>query len=76
MVKGGQVRIGHTARAGMGDISRGWVCEHVYGWVWEGGKFLHVWARVGKGGPVWMGLTDWAVIGDIPSGWEWVCLQV
>ena len=51
--KGGQVWMGQTDRAGMGDMASGWVwvCVKVLGWVWVSvGKFRQIWARMGKVG--------------------------
>ena len=40
------------------------------------GKFVQIWAKLGKGEQVWMGQTDQAVMGDMGSEWVWVCVQV
>ena len=45
--KSGQVLMGKTDRAGMGDMYSGWVlvCVQVCGWLWVGvGDFGQIWA--------------------------------
>ena len=61
MGKGGQVWMGKTDWAGMGDMvvgGCGYACM-------SRGRFWQVWADMGKGRQVWMGQTDWAGMGDM-----------
>lgn len=71
--KYGQVWMGQTSRAGMGEISSRWlfVCVHVK--VLGMGGCGQVWVALGKGVQVYIGQIDQAGMADMSSGWTYMC---